>query len=189
MKKKRNDTWTTEQDVLLADTIVEYVKTGRSISSACREVGKLINRTEGACSLRWKQKLKKIYSDHLELAKKTTMVQVIPSQTSDEGNHGKEKIEQTQGVSEIKVSTTEVPMLPKTSFIKMVYEHLEEYENMQMKIVELKLKIKVLERENSILKNTEHKEVMVPEVTHLLEQLQKARNFSEMAKELKLNVG
>lgn len=65
----RQDAWTEEEDVLLAETVLAFVREGSTQLRAFEEVGKKLSRTAAACGFRWNAYVRKQYEEALELAK------------------------------------------------------------------------------------------------------------------------
>jgi RsfA family transcription factor len=51
--------WTQEEEKILTNTVLQFLKDGRTQKEAFEEAAQSIVRTEGACSFRWNNKLKK----------------------------------------------------------------------------------------------------------------------------------
>lgn len=68
--KSRQDAWTHENDVLLAETVLRHVREGSTQLNAFEEVGDLLNRTSAACGFRWNAVIRHKYEQALQLAKK-----------------------------------------------------------------------------------------------------------------------
>ncbi|RAK17320.1 prespore-specific regulator [Anoxybacillus vitaminiphilus] len=68
--KTRQDAWTHEDDLLLAETVLRYIREGGTQLKAFEEVGDKLNRTAAACGFRWNAEIRKRYVEAIELAKK-----------------------------------------------------------------------------------------------------------------------
>lgn len=68
--KVRQDAWTEENDLLLAETVLRYVREGSTQLNAFEEVGDKLNRTSAACGFRWNAVVRHRYEKALQLAKK-----------------------------------------------------------------------------------------------------------------------
>lgn len=68
--KVRQDAWTEENDLLLAETVLRHVREGSTQLNAFEEVGDKLNRTSAACGFRWNAVVRHQYEKALELAKK-----------------------------------------------------------------------------------------------------------------------
>lgn len=68
--KTRQDAWTEENDLLLAETVLRHVREGSTQLNAFEEVGDKLNRTSAACGFRWNAVVRQQYEKALDLAKK-----------------------------------------------------------------------------------------------------------------------
>ena len=68
--KVRQDAWTDENDLLLAETVLRHVREGSTQLNAFEEVGDKLNRTSAACGFRWNAVVRHNYEKALSLAKK-----------------------------------------------------------------------------------------------------------------------
>lgn len=68
--KVRQDSWTDENDLLLAETVLRHVREGSTQLNAFEEVGDQLNRTASACGFRWNAVVREQYEKALELSKK-----------------------------------------------------------------------------------------------------------------------
>ncbi|MED4202826.1 RsfA family transcriptional regulator [Neobacillus mesonae] len=68
--KVRQDAWTDENDLLLAETVLRHVREGSTQLNAFEEVGDKLNRTSAACGFRWNAVVRHRYEKALALAKK-----------------------------------------------------------------------------------------------------------------------
>ncbi|ABO66350.1 MULTISPECIES: RsfA family transcriptional regulator [Geobacillus] len=65
----RQDAWTKEEDELLANVVLEYIRTGGTQLEAFAEVGRRLSRTAAACGFRWNSYVRKQYKEEIEQAK------------------------------------------------------------------------------------------------------------------------
>ncbi|OMP66552.1 RsfA family transcriptional regulator [Domibacillus epiphyticus] len=68
--KIRQDAWSEENDLLLAETVLRHVREGSTQLNAFEEVGDVLNRTSAACGFRWNAVVRQQYEKALSLAKK-----------------------------------------------------------------------------------------------------------------------
>ena len=69
MKETRQDAWTKEEDVLLAETVLQYIKNGNTQLEAFKEVAAKLVRTPAACGFRWNATIRKQYESAIRQAK------------------------------------------------------------------------------------------------------------------------
>ncbi|ALX50551.1 RsfA family transcriptional regulator [Lentibacillus amyloliquefaciens] len=70
MAKVRQDAWSHEDDLLLAETVLRHIREGSTQLHAFEEVGDKLNRTSAACGFRWNAEVRNTYNDAIELAKR-----------------------------------------------------------------------------------------------------------------------
>lgn len=68
--KVRQDAWSHEDDLLLAETVLRHVREGSTQLNAFEEVGDQLNRTSAACGFRWNAEVRKRYKNAMDLAKR-----------------------------------------------------------------------------------------------------------------------
>ncbi|WP_410993474.1 RsfA family transcriptional regulator [Bacillus cereus] len=65
----RQDSWTDDNDLLLASTVLQNIRNGDTQLAAFKEVAKLLARTPAACGFRWNSYVRKQYQEEIQLAK------------------------------------------------------------------------------------------------------------------------
>lgn len=70
MVKVRQDAWSHEDDLLLAETVLRHIREGSTQLKAFDEVGDILNRTSAACGFRWNAEVRKKYHSAIDLAKR-----------------------------------------------------------------------------------------------------------------------
>lgn len=68
--KVRQDAWSHEDDVLLAETVLRHIREGGTQLLAFDEVGDELNRTSAACGFRWNAVVRQRYVEEIKQAKK-----------------------------------------------------------------------------------------------------------------------
>lgn len=68
--KVRQDAWTEEDDLLLAETVLRHIREGSTQLLAFEEVGDKLNRTAAAVGFRWNAIVRHKYEQAIQLAKK-----------------------------------------------------------------------------------------------------------------------
>ncbi|MCM3791305.1 RsfA family transcriptional regulator [Domibacillus indicus] len=68
--KVRQDAWSEENDLLLAETVLRHVREGSTQLKAFEELGDTLNRTAAACGFRWNAVIRQQYEKALGLARK-----------------------------------------------------------------------------------------------------------------------
>ncbi|MEC1520962.1 RsfA family transcriptional regulator [Neobacillus niacini] len=70
MSPTRQDAWSQDEDLLLAEVVLRHIREGGTQLQAFEEVGKQLSRTSAACGFRWNSFVRKQYKSGIELAKK-----------------------------------------------------------------------------------------------------------------------
>lgn len=65
----RQDSWTDDNDSLLASTVLQNIRNGGTQLAAFKEVAKLLARTPAACGFRWNSYVRKQYQEEIQQAK------------------------------------------------------------------------------------------------------------------------
>lgn len=68
--KVRQDAWSHDDDLLLVETVLRYIREGGTQLAAFDEAGDKLNRTSAACGFRWNAEIRKRYNEAISLAKK-----------------------------------------------------------------------------------------------------------------------
>lgn len=69
MRKYRQDAWTNEEDVLLTDIVLTYIRNGKTQLEAFKRAGEALSRTAAACGFRWNATVRKTKEKEIEEAK------------------------------------------------------------------------------------------------------------------------
>ncbi|MYL63680.1 RsfA family transcriptional regulator [Bacillus hwajinpoensis] len=66
----RQDAWSKDEDVLLAEVVLRHIRESSTQLAAFEEVGMTLSRTPAACGFRWNSLIRKQYEAAITLAKK-----------------------------------------------------------------------------------------------------------------------
>jgi prespore-specific regulator len=69
MSAIRQDAWSDEDDLILAEVTLRHIRDGSTQLSAFEEVGERIGRTAAACGFRWNSFVRKKYEAAIQIAK------------------------------------------------------------------------------------------------------------------------
>jgi prespore-specific regulator len=69
MTAVRQDAWTDDDDLMLAETTLRHIRDGSTQLNAFEEVGEKIGRTAAACGFRWNSCVRKKYEAAIQIAK------------------------------------------------------------------------------------------------------------------------
>lgn len=74
MVVSRQDSWTNDNDLLLASTVLQNIRNGGTQLAAFKEAAKQLNRTPAACGFRWNSYVRKQYQEEIQQAKQNQKV-------------------------------------------------------------------------------------------------------------------
>lgn len=178
--KVRQDAWTDENDLLLAETVLRHVREGSTQLNAFEEVGDKLNRTSAACGFRWNAVVRHRYEKALQLAKKQRkqrqrilgkdqggkkkLLYSPPVPTMDEISYPSEPIEMEVIATNEDALTNSVPVtaplnpqLPAATVkginLDMVISYLQTLGGSNVQVDILKSENERLKRENADIKN------------------------------------
>lgn len=69
MSEMRQDAWSKDEDIILAETVLNYIREGKTQLEAFKEVASRLSRTSAACGFRWNATVRKEYQEAIERAK------------------------------------------------------------------------------------------------------------------------
>lgn len=87
MQGNRQDAWTKDEDVYLAETVLRYIREGKTQLEAFKEVGKKLSRTSAACGFRWNATLRNQYEEAIQLAREKRKQTSVNTQQIVESDH------------------------------------------------------------------------------------------------------
>lgn len=70
MSTVRQDAWSSDEDLILAEVVLRHIREGSTQLAAFEEVAEKLKRTSAACGFRWNSTIRKKYTAAIELAKK-----------------------------------------------------------------------------------------------------------------------
>lgn len=90
MIKTRQDAWTKEEDILLAETVLRFIRNGETQLDAFKQIAEQLSRTSAACGFRWNATVRKQYIDAIKTAKenrKKSLLEQVTDVYEEEDNH------------------------------------------------------------------------------------------------------
>ncbi|WP_077211422.1 RsfA family transcriptional regulator [Bacillus dakarensis] len=147
MPTNRQDAWSEDEDLLLAEVVLRHIREGGTQLQAFEEVGKQLSRTAAACGFRWNSYVRKQYKSGIELAKKQRKEQRNQSKAPaeievEEAGQYSEPVTVSSDQSEQQVVSFE----ELVGYLKDLYQRIEESKGQQNEVKEYENKIKELER-------------------------------------------
>lgn len=177
MAKVRQDAWSHEDDLLLAETVLRHIREGSTQLNAFEEVGDKLNRTSAACGFRWNAEVRQRYEQAVDIAKRQrkekkrtgSLLKKQSPHSYQWNSESNEPLEQKQIVStNIADNTTnsidkELTMHQVIVYLKTVKKELDEGNRSQKGLQRI-------EEENKHLR--QEKEDLQKKVIHLEKQLE-----------------
>ncbi|MFC4022678.1 RsfA family transcriptional regulator [Oceanobacillus longus] len=155
MVKVRQDAWSHEDDLLLAETVLRHIREGSTQLNAFDEVGDKLNRTSAACGFRWNAEVRTKYDSAIDLAKR---------QRKEKKRAMSSTLKQTrvpptlslppvfeESKSEVEEENTFVMVEPPTINLDMVIQYLRELKKDYHASNQSKSTLETVEKENTML--------------------------------------
>lgn len=162
MAKVRQDAWTHEDDLLLAETVLRHIREGSTQLNAFEEVGDVLNRTSAACGFRWNAEVRNTYVHAIELAKR---------QRKEKKRAEAKKPKRVVPTSEPSVQNNHTNLVLENELnLSTVIQYLQSLQYDVANKEEDQGKIASLTNENNELKN--QNETLEKELTKLTERLE-----------------
>ncbi|WP_227935714.1 RsfA family transcriptional regulator [Alkalihalobacillus deserti] len=181
----RQDAWSTDEDLILAEVVLRHIREGSTQLSAFEEVGERLSRTSAACGFRWNSAIRKKYESAIALAKKQRSKgkksQLEAVEWSEENSE--ELVDSVPAVAEVKETLVEkTPMLNQPLTMETVLSFLEEYhENTKKQVPEEEieqLRNENIQLQRELEKVKEEKKIMTEDYRALLSIMDRARKLS-----------
>jgi prespore-specific regulator len=150
MSTTRQDAWTEDEDLLLAEVVLRHIRDGGTQLQAFEEVGRKLSRTAAACGFRWNSFVRKQYISGIELAKKQRKEQKKNASKLDakfEKSIEKDHIQEETSVVHLTLEQKEdVTFETVINYIKELYEKAGKNTGKEENIAKYEEKIKELEK-------------------------------------------
>ncbi|WP_110112936.1 RsfA family transcriptional regulator [Bacillus sp. CGMCC 1.16541] len=171
----RQDAWTADEDLLLAEIVLRHIREGGTQLAAFEEVGQKLSRTSAACGFRWNSYVRKKYKTGIELAKKQR--KDLKSTALSKESHVKKDIvdyanQESKGLSIAEVIRfLERMEQGQQNSIELVQTN----ESLQRKLANLQEQVLQLEKEKRMLQN--NLLIVEDDYKSLIEIMERARKM------------
>jgi prespore-specific regulator len=154
MSITRQDAWTQDEDLLLAEVVLRHIREGGTQLQAFEEVGKRLSRTAAACGFRWNSSIRKQYKSGIEVAKKQRKavkknpdgeIETIGNKVESTFEH-KDKVE-NKSSQVVKTDSTEFNFEDIISYLNKLYIRAIESADYQENLSLYEEKVKSLEQQ------------------------------------------
>ncbi|MFS0614916.1 RsfA family transcriptional regulator [Lederbergia ruris] len=153
MTTSRQDAWSADEDLLLAELVLSHIRGGSTQLKAFEEAGKKLKRTAAACGFRWNSNIRKQYKEEINQAKKARKqlkVGEAPATTTDS-----QEMENNQLAQQLSSTI----LANATSLLGEIEKELAELDSYKTENKRLKEEIRNLEALN-VTANEKVKEVV-----------------------------
>lgn len=178
MTTTRQDAWTQDEDLMLAEIVLRQIREGGTQLAAFEDVGRKLSRTAAACGFRWNSYVRKQYKSAIEIAK-TQRKQLRSQESNDQP--------QKQAANTADHEPAEAGALTFRDVISFLqnYENSENAAGLKSENDKLAQRIKQLEldlEQAKSEKETIHNNLKMVEEDYmmLIEMMEKARNIAVM---------
>lgn len=156
----RQDAWTEDDDLLLAEVTLRHIREGGTQLAAFEEVGENLNRTSAACGFRWNSLVRKKYETAIQIAKAQRHKRSQKKHTNKEINNVFDN-----AITEEKLSNHEskIDLEKAISFDSIIRflkkqknftsDRSKNYKTLEKQIVGKSKELELLRRENNQLKD------------------------------------
>lgn len=155
MSTTRQDAWTEDEDLLLAEVVLHHIRCGGTQLQAFEEVGRKLSRTAAACGFRWNSFVRKQYISGIELAKKQRKEQkknASKFEAKNEKNMEKDHIQEEISSANMTLKQKEdLSFETVINYIKELYEKAGKNTGKEEHIAKYEEKIKELEKKTFYL--------------------------------------
>lgn len=130
----RQDAWTEDDDLLLAEVTLRHIREGGTQLAAFEEVGEKLGRTPAACGFRWNSFVRKNYEPAIQIAKSQ--------------RQGRSKVRKKQPlVLQGELEKQEDPVSSLATVIRFLRQHKREYANVSKQVRQLEKQLEEREAE------------------------------------------
>ncbi|MCY7966280.1 sporulation-specific transcriptional regulator GerR [Bacillus haynesii] len=170
----RQDAWTQDEDILLAEVVLRHIREGGTQLSAFEEVGKALSRTAAACGFRWNSFVRKQYQSGIELAKKQRKELRKKIGIHSANLPGSVKTVSGNNAENLTLDDV-IQYLEKLKEVPVQKDFIDEKKKLAEEINELKQEVEKLRSENQSLKK--RLELTEEDYKALIEIMERARKM------------
>lgn len=171
MTAARQDAWTPDDDLILAEVTLRHIREGGTQLSAFEEVGERIGRTAAACGFRWNSAVRKKYEAAIGIAKaqrqKRKQQQRRSASVAPTAAVAEETTlsSATDGYTSLKRELTTEESISMESVIRFLKQFKSSHTDTSKQIHKLELELASLKRDNERLQKENHE--LLSKVQHV----------------------
>ncbi|WP_126425964.1 RsfA family transcriptional regulator [Brevibacillus marinus] len=159
MVASRQDAWTEDDDLVLAEVTLRHIREGGTQLAAFEEVGRRLGRTAAACGFRWNSTVRKRYEQAIAIAKsqrqqlkKTGRLPQGELTLEYADELGLPRHEQNEGNSGEYAQTAEAQLETAIRVLNSHQELLRRIKQLEQEVHSKRQEVKQLQEENNKLK-------------------------------------
>ncbi len=191
MAATRQDAWTSDDDLLLAEVTLRHIREGSTQLAAFEEVGQKLGRTAAACGFRWNSTVRKKYEAAIQIAKaqrqknkrKTGVADgaARTDTTIQTASAGTASVAESRSVDELSFDTV-------IRFLRQQKENMQRFKQLEKELNEKNEEIERLRAENEKMKSeldnvqTDYREINDDYKT-LIRIMDRARKLAVLAED------
>ncbi|MFB9761144.1 RsfA family transcriptional regulator [Ectobacillus funiculus] len=150
--KTRQDAWTTEDDLLLAETVLRHIREGSTQLKAFDEVGDKLDRTSAACGFRWNAEVRQNYEEAVQIAKRQRKEMKRALANQSQSAVATKPARSPQLVIDAEFSEELLPIKQTSLSMDDVIAYLRSYQQQTADTAKLEAENQLLRRQNEELK-------------------------------------
>ncbi|PTX65082.1 prespore-specific regulator [Melghirimyces profundicolus] len=154
MAVKRQDAWTPDDDLVLAEVTLRHIREGGTQLSAFEEVAEKLGRTPAACGFRWNSLVRKKYEAAIQIAK---------SQRQKKKQERQSQVRNRIKGEELNLELDRISSLD--AIIRFLRQHKAEVTEMRKRQTELEKELE--EQEERLRQMTQENEEMKGRLNHV----------------------
>ncbi|WP_261133885.1 RsfA family transcriptional regulator [Bacillus sp. Marseille-Q3570] len=187
MGSTRQDAWSHDEDLLLAEVVLRHIREGGTQLAAFEEVGKKLSRTSAACGFRWNSLIRKKYDAAIAIAKKQRK-QMMKGKTSKSHSSNPVQSHETTSQEEIRVMNRSpevnsgLCMADIIDYLRNIQNSEQDVHTLQTENERLKDNLLKMEKENEVLNHKLQK--LKKDYDHVYEDYKIMLNFMERARKM-----
>ncbi|MFD2612787.1 RsfA family transcriptional regulator [Paenibacillus gansuensis] len=152
MSAIRQDAWSAEDDLMLADITLRHIREGSTQLAAFEEVGERIGRTSAACGFRWNSCVRKKYEAAIQIAKaqrqkKSYVKKQQSSPSLQEAQVSSVSLESYEDTSSYRTESVSEESLSIDAVIRFLRQSKSTFQEMSRQIKQLERELRDREEE------------------------------------------
>lgn len=154
MVAARQDAWTEDDDLLLAEVTLRHIREGGTQLAAFEEVGQNLNRTSAACGFRWNSLVRKKYEAAIQIAKAQRKKRTYQKPIKTANSEFSKELITTNGASENIESISFDTIIRFLKKQKTITNDLSKgFKSYDRELEEKKRELQMFKKENEVLKS------------------------------------